>query len=131
MGRIVRFYRAVTDNTDTKSDSNVTSIDQSNKNGPYFGNYSDAFTLMKQISSELPMFKDRQLLLEKYEKLNQFKGRISNRVYNEWLNNLKTEYLEDLRKTAHGLSIQELQSHPAYALALFHTIFEKEKSEKI
>lgn len=129
MGRIVHFYPAATDNNDNNSDRKLTSIEQSDQ--PYFGNYSDAFTLMKQIASELPMFKDRQLLLEKYEKLNQFKGRISNRVYNEWLNNLKTEYLEDLRKTAHGLSIEELQSHPAYALALFHTIFEKEKFEKI
>lgn len=129
MGRTVRFYPAATDNNDNNSDCKLTSIEQSDQ--PYFGNYSDVFSTMKQIASQIPRFKDRETLIEKYKKINELKGSISNRVYYEWINNLKTEYLEDLRETAHGLSIEELQNHPAYALALFHTIFEKEKFEKI
>ena len=79
----------------------------------------------------LHRFQDLRIEKHWYKKINELKGSISNRVYYEWINNLKTEYLEDLRETAHGLSIEELQNHPAYALALFHTIFEKEKFEKI
>ena len=124
MGKIVKFYPAAKADKDTNSNQKATS-DQ------YFGNYSDVFSLMKQIASEIPRFKDRQLLVEKYEKLNELKGHISNRVYYEWLNNLKTDDLENLRKIADGLSMEELISHPAYALPLFHTILEKERFENI
>lgn len=59
----------------------------------------------------------------KYEKFKELKVEINTGIYKGYLFDFQSKSRDELLKVASSWTFEELKVRPAYALALFHTIF--------